>query len=117
MSYTPPDEEALFDVYDSARAIVDFASDMDRESLAHDRRTWSAILREITVIGEATKRLSAEFRAAHPDKAWSRMAGMRDVTVHGYDIIDFDEVWDVAHRDASNLVGYLEPLLPHPFED
>jgi uncharacterized protein with HEPN domain len=90
---------------------------MDRESLAHDRRTWSAILREITVIGEATKRLSAEFRAAHPEMAWSRMAGMRDVIVHGYDTIDFDEVWDVAHRDAPNLIAYLEPLLTRSFED
>ncbi len=40
------------------------------------------------------------------------MAGMRDVIVHGYDTIDFDEVWDVVVRDAPALIAYLESLRP-----
>jgi uncharacterized protein with HEPN domain len=117
VSFTPRDDETLVDLYDSARAIAEFALRMDRETLARDRRTRGAILYEIVVIGEATKRLSMAFRDAHPGMAWNRMAGMRDVIVHGYDVIDLDEVWDVVVRDAPELIAYLEPLLPPPPED
>ncbi|HEY9645799.1 MAG TPA: HepT-like ribonuclease domain-containing protein, partial [Chroococcidiopsis sp.] len=45
----------------------------------------SAILYQITIIGEATKRLSQSFRQQHPQIPWREMAGMRDVIVHEYD--------------------------------
>ncbi|MGI8935491.1 MAG: HepT-like ribonuclease domain-containing protein [Phormidesmis sp.] len=40
------------------------------------------------MIGEATKRLSKEFRSQHPTILWQEIAGMRDVISHDYDEID-----------------------------
>jgi uncharacterized protein with HEPN domain len=43
-----------------------------------------AVIRNLEVIGEATKSLSDELRAQHPEVPWSRIAGMRDVLIHEY---------------------------------
>jgi uncharacterized protein with HEPN domain len=40
------------------------------------------------------------------------MAGMRDHLIHGYNVIDLEEVWKTATRDVSEVLIKLEPLLP-----
>jgi uncharacterized protein with HEPN domain len=40
------------------------------------------------------------------------MAGMRDKLIHGYDIVDLEEVWNTANRDVPDLLQWLEPHLP-----
>ena len=47
-----------------------------------------AVIRNLEIIGEATKALSPEFRDKHPGIPWSSMAGMRDVLIHGYMGVD-----------------------------
>lgn len=74
----------------------------------------SAILYQIAVIGEATKRLSQEFRQQHPEIPWRDIAGMRDVLLHKYDQVDFDVIWDVVQSKLPELLTLLEPLLPSP---
>ena len=64
------------------------------------------------VIGEAVKRLSQDFRTRHPEIPWTLIAGMRDKLIHGYDIVDLDEVWKTADADVPDLLSLLEPLLP-----
>jgi uncharacterized protein with HEPN domain len=58
------------------------------------------------------KRLSSEFRARYADIPWSLIAGMRDHLIHGYDIVDWDEVWKTATRDVPDLLTKMGPLLP-----
>lgn len=70
-----------------------FAQGLDRAQLASDLRTQSAILYQVAIMGEATKRLSREFREQHPESPWDDIAGMRDVVSHQYDRIDLDIVW------------------------
>lgn len=70
------------------------------------------MLHEITLIGEAAKRLSASFRAAHPAIPWSVMARMRDVLIHHYDRVNLDEAWRVVTRDLPELRAGLVLLLP-----
>jgi uncharacterized protein with HEPN domain len=64
------------------------------------------------VIGEAVKRLSLEFRARHSGIPWSDIAGMRDHLIHGYDIVDLEEVWKTVTVDVPDLLTALEPLAP-----
>jgi uncharacterized protein with HEPN domain len=77
-----------------------------------DYKTQSAVLYQLIVMGEAVKRLSIEFRTQHAEIPWSLIAGMRDHLIHGYDIVDWDEVWKTATSDVPDLLAKIVPLLP-----
>ena len=69
-----------------------------------------AVIRNVEVIGEAAKRVSAEARAAWP-LDWKAICGMRDVLIHDYIGVDLDEVWNVASLRIPELQAVLERLL------
>ena len=64
------------------------------------------------MLGEGTKRLSAEFGGLQPDIPWREAAGTRDVLVHDYDEVDLARIWTTATRHVPALLGQVEPLLP-----
>jgi uncharacterized protein with HEPN domain len=73
-------------------------------------RDQDAIIRRFTVIGEATKRLSAELRDRHPDIPWRKMAGLRDIVVHEYDDIDIHIIRDIVEIDLPSVLPMLKLL-------
>lgn len=96
----------------AARLILDFKRGMSHEAFVGDRRTQSAIVHQMLILGEAAKRLSETFRSDHLDVPWSRIARMRDLMIHHYEAIDIEEVWRTADVDVPDLLSFLEPLLP-----
>lgn len=109
----PRDETTLQDIVHAAHLIQIFVAGMQRDDFLADVRTQSAVLHQLTIIGEAVKRLSHEFRKQHPILPWSLMAGMRDHLIHGYDAVDIDEVWVTIAHDIPDMVLKIIPLL-HP---
>jgi len=90
-------------ILNSINRILDYISGKDRESFEAELVTQDAVVRQLEIIGEVSKRVSKEFRSKHPDIPWSDMAGMRDVLIHDYIDVDFDVVWKTASEDIQNL--------------
>lgn len=105
------DREALIDIAEAIKLILRYVEGVNIDILATNIEKQDAILRRITIIGEATKRLSKNFRAEHPTIPWKEIAGMRDVITHDYDEIDLDEVWTVVNENLPDLLNYIEPLI------
>lgn len=104
------DREALIDIVAAIKLIFRYVEAVDFDDLAANTEKQDAILRRITIIGEATKRLSKDFREHHPTIPWKEIAGMRDVITHDYDEVDLDEVWTVINENLPQLLAYIEPL-------
>jgi uncharacterized protein with HEPN domain len=104
------DDVVLQDITNAAQLIAAFVVDFEKDAFLDDWKTRSAVLYQLTVVGEAVKRLSAEFRAAHTQIPWSLMAGMRDHLIHAYDLVDWDEVWKTATKDIPDLLAKIEKL-------
>ena len=68
-------------------------------------------------MGEATKRLSSEFRAQYPEIPWKDIAGMRDILAHQYDRVNLNTLWDAIQTDVPELLALLDPLLPNATGD
>lgn len=96
------DEAVLLDIFRAAQLVLEFSQDMDKGSFFNDLKTQSAILHQLMVIGEAVKRLSTEFRARHPEVPWTLVAGMRDKLIHGYDMVDLEQVKQTVIQDVPD---------------
>jgi uncharacterized protein with HEPN domain len=108
------DNESLIDIERAARRVLRYTDNISRVELEVNDEKLSAILYQIAVIGEATKRLSQDLRQQHPEIPWREIAGMRDMLIHKYDQVDFDVIWDVVESKLPQLLTLLEPLLPSP---
>lgn len=102
------DEAALLDMLRAGRLAQEFRGDLSKEDFFEDLKTQSSVLHQLQIIGEAVKRLSEEFREAHPEIPWRRVAGMRDHLVHAYDAVDVDEIWNTLQSDLPRLITWLE---------
>jgi uncharacterized protein with HEPN domain len=106
------DETALLDIDNATQRIRLFATGLSKADLATNEEKQSAILYQVIVVGEATKRLSTDFLNTRPDIPWKDIAGMRDILAHQYDRVNLDTLWDVIQTDIPELIELIAPLLP-----
>jgi len=104
------DRETVNDIIQAAGDIMLSINQVSFEELAINREKQAAILYFLIVIGEATKRLSFEFRASHPEIDWQSMAGVRDILAHQYDRVNIQTVWDAVQTDLPELLTQLKSL-------
>ena len=64
----------------------------------------------VEIIGEATYKLSKDFKEAHPMVPWKMMEGMRHVLVHDYYMISAEKLWDTITEDIPTLNALLVQL-------
>lgn len=110
-------DASVLDMLRAAQPIDEFVQGLDEAGFLADRKTQSAVLHQLLVLGEATKRLSPSFRDRHPGIPWRAIAGMRDRVIHGYDAVDLVAVWQTVSVDIPRLRGSLAPLAREPGPD
>ncbi len=111
------DRAFLWDMLEAARGVSTLVAGMTFEQFRTDRRTYRAVERELEILGEAARNVSAETRSAHPEIPWTSIIGQRNVLAHEYGQIRYDLLWDAVTRSLPTLIGQLEALLPPPPPD
>lgn len=101
----------LDDILESIRYIEDYTKGMDRADFFKNHATQDAVMRRLGIIGEATKKISNEFKSAYPSIPWREMAGMRDVLIHEYSGVDLGRVWRTVKKDIPLLKERLRELM------
>jgi uncharacterized protein with HEPN domain len=77
------DDATVLDIVLACRRIEQFIADYDDAAFLKDVRTQWAVASQFTLIGEAAKRLSQDFRDQYSLIPWLQIMGMRDRVVHG----------------------------------
>ena len=93
----------LQDIREALDKITFFIAGMDREMFMEDVRTVDAVVRNLEVIGEATKQLPDEFKASHQNVPWAQLAGLRNRIVHDYAGIDIEIIWQIIVVSVPQL--------------
>lgn len=97
-------------VQDILSAIADIRADtagLDFPAFSSQAVIVRSVLYSISVIGEAAKNLSNEFKAAHPEIPWRAIAGIRDRIIHEYFRTNTRRIWDVVTDDLGPLEAAL----------
>lgn len=98
-------------ILQSIEKIQSYISGKDLETFSNDSITQDAVVRQLEIIGEATKRISKELRNKNSDVPWDDMAGMRDVLIHDYLDVDLKIVWKTASQSIPGLKALLNKLV------
>ena len=101
----------LEDISERVEKIESFIEGMTFEAFAQDEKTVSACIREIEVIGEATKQIPKEITEKFDDLPWSLMAKMRDKLIHWYFEIDEEIVWKVAKEKLPDIKKQIDHII------
>ena len=101
----------LEDIRESCAKILRYTQGMTYETFTHDDKTLDAIIRNLTVIGEAVKRLPAALKQRHPYVEWRKISGLRDIVVHEYFGIDEEILWDIVQNKIPELYQYVGKIL------
>lgn len=101
----------LEDILEAIKKIEGFAQGMSPESFKQDVKTIDAVVRNIEVIGEATRKVPDELRVQHPLVPWKQIVGARDKVIHEYFGVDLDIIWKTIIEDIPVFKQQIEDLL------
>jgi uncharacterized protein with HEPN domain len=101
----------LRDILEACQKAAQFVEGMSYESFSSDDKTQYAVVRALTVIGEAAKKIPRAVQNRFPDVPWKLMAGMRDVVVHEYFRVDLKRVFETVHQDLPSVNRAIEVML------
>lgn len=99
------------DILECIGKISHYTDGMGVDAFRENGLVVDAVIRNISVIGEAARHVPDDVVARHPDLPWDEMRGMRNVLVHEYFGADIDTIWETARRDLPPLVAPLKKLL------
>ncbi len=97
---------------DAASEAAALAKGKQRGDIETDRLLGLALVRLLEVLGEAAGRASDETRSRHPAIPWSRIVGLRNRLIYGYDSVDMEVLWAIITKDLPPLIAAVEKLLP-----
>jgi uncharacterized protein with HEPN domain len=102
-------DAALLDIVVYARRLAGYVDGMTRDEFIADVGVQDQVIRCLSVIGEAGRRVPEETRGRLRGVPWAQMIGMRNRLAHEYDGIDLDSVWLTVTRDIPGILRMLEP--------
>lgn len=95
---------------DAIDTIESYVS-VGREAFLTGSHWQDAVIRQLEIVGEATKHLSGDLRSRHPEVPWRRIAGLRDILIHNYMGVDIGAVWEITQVGIPELKEHLLRIL------
>ena len=90
-------------ILDSIERIEEYTEGMEKKDFSSNNLVQDGTIRQIEIIGEATKSLSKDLRKRYPQVPWSDIAGMRDRLIHHYFGFNLEDVWHTVKVDIPAL--------------
>jgi uncharacterized protein with HEPN domain len=93
----------LTDIVDASAFVRNEMADLTLDAFENDRRKRWAVERGIEIISEASRRLTDELKARHPEIPWPKVAGIGNVLRHDYEDVSAPVMWKVSREDLPLL--------------
>ena len=105
-------DEKLYidDILETIYKIQNYIQDIDFEDFSSDQKSIDAVIRNLEIIGEATKNISIDFKNRYPDVNWKDPTRMRDILIHAYFGVDLEIVWETIKFRIPELKEQIEKI-------
>lgn len=111
------DEARVWEMLRHADELALIAHGRSEEDIRRDPVLRRACERLIEIIGEASRHVSGDYRAKHPEIPWRAIEAQRHVLAHEYGEIDLTRIWRVVCEHVPELSRRLREILPPPPSD
>ena len=103
--------EYIKHIFDECAYIISVSHDLSKDEFLDNETLKRAITRSLEIIGEATKKIPADFKVKWNSVQWKNMAGMRDRLIHDYIGVNYSIVWDVIKNKIPDLHNQISEVL------
>lgn len=91
------------DILKSIKKIETYIEGMTASQFKKNELVIDAVVRNLEIIGEASKNISFSKKRLYPDIPWDQMNGMRNILIHEYFGVDAATVWHTSKTHLSIL--------------
>ena len=100
----------LEDILSAIAKIKDYTKE-GKEMFFEDEKTQDAVIRQISIIGEAAAKLPSNLKVQYPEIPWKKTIAMRNIIIHDYSQTDMPTIWIVVERDLQVLQKTVEKMM------
>lgn len=97
-------------ILEGIKKIEEYVAKITKEKFMKKALIQDAVIRQIEIIGEASKLISDETKSKSPKTPWKDIVGMRDKLIHAYFGVDLDAVWKTVKKDIPSLKKDIKKL-------
>jgi uncharacterized protein with HEPN domain len=108
---SPGNEILRFAQNDIGAAFFGLLPCLTLDTFRLDSKTFDAVVRNLEIIGEATKGIPDSVRLKHRDVDWKRTAALRNILIHEYFGVDAEIIWDVVQNKLTALEKSAQKIL------
>ncbi len=101
----------VHDILESIEKIEDYTKGLTFQEFSKDRLVIDAVVRNLGIIGEATKHIPQDLRSLDQHIPWKEIAGMRDKITHEYFGVDLEIIWKTISGALPDLKRSIKGLL------
>ncbi len=99
------------------KRIESYIQDLNFENFRENQLVIDAVIRNLVLIGEASKNISSEIRKKFSNVPWSEMIGLRNLATHGYFKIDLTIIWDIITKDIPENKQSIQNIFSELFKE
>ena len=96
-------KEYIRHILDECSYIISVTENLAFNDFLENETLKRAVVRSLEIVGEATKKIPADFKVKWNSIQWKNMAGMRDRLIHDYIGVNYSIVWDVIKNKIPEL--------------
>jgi uncharacterized protein with HEPN domain len=104
-------KEYLKHIEDECSYIISVSENLSFNNFIENETLKRAVTRSLEIIGEATKKIPADFKVKWNSIQWKNMAGMRDRLIHDYIGVNYSIVWDVMKNKIPDIHNQISTFL------